>query len=234
MSLTERTYRRQISFRVGGASRTGARAENDDAYRIDGSAALIAVSDGIGGAPDGDVMSRVATGRCVEAYAEARDLLIAFASANRTVAHIARLLDSPDSGATLLAATFSNEGLRVAWVGDSVAYRLHNGVLGLITDVGRRGNTNVLESAVGYEDEVAPHVAECEVAPGDRFLFCTDGVWEPFEEVLGLGRLSGLLTDHDNAPMLAGAIVDEAVGHGTDNATAVVLLALPDDPKEDA
>lgn len=230
MSLTERPERGQLAFRVGGASRTGARVKNDDAYRIDGSAALIAVSDGVGGAPDGDVMSRVATGRCVEAYAEGQDLLSAFASANRTAAHVARLLDSPDSGATLLAATFSNEGLNVAWVGDSVAYRLHGGVLGLITEIGRLGDANVLEAAVGYEDEVAPHVAECEVAPGDRFLFCTDGVWEPFEKTLGPGRLSDLLCEHDNAPMLARAIVDEAVGNGTDNATAVVLLALPDEP----
>lgn len=216
---------RELAFRVGGASLTGPRPKNDDSYRVDGSAALVAISDGVGGAPDGDVMSRVATGRVLEAYAEAHDLARAFTAANDTATHVAHLIDNPACGATLLAATFDEKRLVVAWAGDTIAYRLRDGLLEQLVDVGRVDGTSALTSAVGYEYGLAPSMAVYDIAPGDRFLFCTDGVWEPYLDILGRERLVERMSEHDNAPLLARAIVEEAAGAGTDNATAVILIA---------
>lgn len=216
---------RAMAFRVGGATLTGPRPKNDDSYRIDGSAGLIAISDGIGGAPDGDVMSRVATGSVLEAYAEARDLADAFTAANDAVTHVAHLIDNAACGATLLAATYDETRLAIAWAGDTIAYRLRGGLLEQLADAGRAGGTGALTAAVGYEYGLTPSMAVYDMAPGDRFLFCTDGVWEPYLGELGRDRLAERMSEHDNAPLLAHAIVEEAAGAGTDNATAVVLIA---------
>ncbi len=215
----------KLAFRVGGATVTGPRSKNDDAYRIDGHAGLIAVSDGVGGAPDGDVMSRVATGRALEAYAETRDLAAAFTAANDTAVHVAHLIDNSTCGATLLLAAFDQERLAVAWAGDTVAYRVREGLLEQLVRTERAEGTNALTSAIGYERGLAPSLEIYDMRAGDRFLFCTDGVWEPYLGVIGTDRLVERLSEHDNAPLLAHAIVEEAAAAGTDNATAVVLVA---------
>ena len=216
---------RASAFRVGGATLTGPRPKNDDSYRIDGSAGLIAVSDGISGAPDGDVMSRVATGSVLEAYAETHDLARAFTAANDAAAHVAHLIDNDACGATLLAAAYDETRLAIAWAGDTIAYRLRDGLLEQLADAERADGTSALTAAVGYDYGLAPSTAVYDIAPGDRFLFCTDGVWEPYLGELGGERLIERMSEHDNASLLARAVVEEAAGAGTDNATAVVLIA---------
>ena len=42
-----------------------------------------------------------------------------------------------------------------AWVGDSVAYRLRDGRLDLVTEVGRKSSkSNALDTAIGYERNI--------------------------------------------------------------------------------
>ena len=222
-----------FTLNVGGATAQGMRRKNDDAFRIGHEQRFFAVSDGIGGAPDGEIVSRVACGKSLEEYESSRDLVAAFRAGNDAATYVSRLIDSPDSGATLLVAACDGELMRFAWVGDSLAYRLRDGVLERLTEVGRIGEGAMLDAAIGYGFGLDPRVASCDVRPGDRLILCTDGVWEPYE-VLGLDRMAERLADGANAPCIAGAIVDEAVRNGTDNATAVVIVVLPTASPADA
>ena len=100
-----------------------------------------------------------------------------------------------------------------------------------MTEKGRLSPTdNALESAIGYNLGLAPHTCSCDVMSGDRFLLCTDGVWEIYERVLGMDRLVELLGgSNDNPPYIASSIVKEAADAGWDNATAIVIFIEKDE-----
>ena len=106
-----------------------------------------------------------------------------------------------------------------------MAYRLRDGHLDLVTEVGRKSSkSNALDAAIGYERNIEPRIHPCDVRMGDRFLLCTDGVWEAYERSLGMDKLIHMLSYSDNAPYIAGRIAEYAGDIGTDNATAVVLI----------
>lgn len=123
------------------------------------------------------------------------------------------------AGCTLLLAKVDDASLELAWAGDTVALRLRDGQLETIAAPDNIGNTNELGSAVGYLADIKPLRARCAIEPGDRFLLCTDGVWGE----LSPDRLANALGGSDNAPWLAEVITKEAVEHGHDNATAIVI-----------
>lgn len=214
---------------AGGRSVTGPRSKNDDFYRFDGR--IFAVSDGIGGAPYGDVMSRIGCNISTRIYyTEAPNspydrLVRAFNAGNNVATTVSEWMDCSSCGATLLLAEFLGDRMSFAWVGDSVAYRLRDGHLDLVTEVGRKSSkSNALDAAIGYERNIEPRIHPCDVRMGDRFLLCTDGVWEAYERSLGMDKLIHMLSYSDNAPYIAGRIAEYAGDIGTDNATAVVLI----------
>jgi protein phosphatase len=88
-------------------------------------------------------------------------------------------------------------------------------------DIAAHPKRHALTSVIGAWAEVAPHVAQHAVSPGDRLLLCSDGI----HGVLADDVLLRLLTEGASEPRaIAGAIVEAAVANGTrDNATAVVV-----------
>jgi len=131
-----------------------------------------------------------------------------------------------------------------AHVGDSRVYRLRRRAVlqitedhtlinyklkhGLITaeEAERSTSKNVITRAVGHKDYVQVDTADVDVAPGDRFVMCTDG-------------LHGYLRNDDELlelcaddPIEAGAsaAIDLANSRGgRDNITAIVVEATPAD-----
>jgi len=74
--------------------------------------------------------------------------------------------------------------------------------------------------AVGFDQHLVVDYADSELLPRDRFLICSDGVWES----LGNKRLHELLLLHDDPHRAAEALVGAALdAGGADNATAVVV-----------
>ena len=101
-----------------------------------------------------------------------------------------------------------------------MAFRLREGGLDPVLPPGRMpGGGNALSKAVGY-GPTAPDLSSAEVRAGDRVLLCSDGVWEYVDE----GDLVRLLSDGDNAPLIADSICRHAAEVGKDNSTCVCLI----------
>ena len=143
-----------------------------------------------------------------------------------------------DMGATLSLGWFTPDWMYFAHVGDSRIYRCpKNGPMVQITEddtyVGwlfRNGQLNereakthprrnVLQKSLGGGHQFAePQVGAVALEPGDRFLFCTDGVTDGIYD----DRLEEFLREEGVEP--GKNIVRQAVeASGRDNATAVVV-----------
>ena len=213
-----------FSLRVGMASETGPRQRNDDFCAISWRSDFFAISDGIGGAPYGDVMSRVACSAAVEAYDATGDIGEAFRLANEEASKVSRYLGE-QSGATLLLAEFVERAMNIVYAGDTMAYRLRDGNLEPAMPPGRAvGGGNALDNAVGY-GETEPGRVTVDVRIGDRFVMCTDGVWEYVSE----GELVELMSVSDNMPLAADSVCRHAASVGSDNSSCICILVEPAD-----
>lgn len=173
----------------------------------------------------------------------ARWLARAVHKANRDVHEIATTHPVARSmGSTLVAALFSptTGQLHVAHVGDSRCYRIRGGYCdtltrdhSLVQDVLEERPEleeavlvklprNVVTRALGMAPATRVAIGSFDVAPGDRYLLCSDGLWG----YVPAQRLAALLAE----PRPAGATVqlllnavDEA--GAPDNVTALLLEA---------
>src|SRR5262245_19531293 len=164
---------------------------------------LAAVADGLGGHNRGEVASRLAMEAVKEAFSAdptAEGLLDAVRAANRIVWERAEAdVELHGMGTTIAAAARVMVGgeqrLVVVNVGDSRAYRLGGGELGrlssehsLVGELVRAGelteadarahpDRHVLSQALGVAPEIEPHVADADLARGDRLLLWSDGLF---------------------------------------------------------
>lgn len=131
-------------------------------------------------------------------------LLVAIEKANERV--IAAVTSQPSlkgMGTTVVAAVFNGAMLSLAHVGDSRAYRLRAGelarltddhswvheqiVAGILTEEEAKAHPlkNVVTRALGGGATVVPDIREHQIQPGDRYVFCSDGLTTmlPDEEI---------------------------------------------------
>jgi protein phosphatase len=223
------------------------RRRNEDAYVLD--PPLFAVADGMGGAQAGEVASRIAAAAFRE-YHEADDLEgearvdAIIQEANRRIFERARE-DATVSGmgTTVTAALLDDERVAIGHVGDSRAYRIHDGELeqltqdhSLVADLMRSGRLtpeeadthpqrSVITRALGTDPEVDVDTFTVAAAPGDVFLICSDGLTTMIDddEILRIVRGSPQL---DSA---AKALVKAANRQGGDDNVTVVLFTLEGD-----
>ena len=214
-----------LSLAVGSASKIGPRQQNDDYAAYSTRRDLFAVADGIGGAPHGDVAAKTSANVAVVEFECGLNIEEALLAANDAVMELSWWIKSRETGSTLLLAARDDDDcpnrLDFAWAGDTVAFLLRDNSFSLITTPHRVEGSNALTAAVGYDRAMPFDTASCELQDGDRILMCTDGVWEQLEAP----RLAELLATTDNAPWIAESITREAAEFGTDNATAIVLIA---------
>ena len=187
-----------------------------------------AISDGIGGAPYGDVIARVACNRALSALADSRHeglpirdrMSAAVDLADLACSCVSEWLGGFGSGATLLLAALEEGALHVSSVGDSMCFRLRDNAFEPLIPIGRASaSSNALDSALGYRMALSPKTWTGAVREGDAYLLCTDGVWstQPLESI------AWELASHMGSPRdMAQAVV--SASDMSDNATAVVLL----------
>ncbi|MDF1487253.1 PP2C family protein-serine/threonine phosphatase [Tessaracoccus caeni] len=205
---------------------------------------MLLVCDGMGGAAAGDLASAVAAveaSRSDRRIAGAEDMLSAMSGIiSRTNARLGDLIDDDHAldgmGTTFCGGMFNGSQLAIAHVGDSRGYLLRDGELTQIThdhswvqqliDEGRitpeqaatHPHRSLILKVLNGQMDADPDLIVMDVRPGDRFLFCSDG-------------LSGLIDDASIATLLAipdVAVAVEFLAHaayeagGHDNITVVV------------
>jgi PPM family protein phosphatase len=241
----------RTALRWGGATHVGrVRSTNDDNYMARDDEGLWAVADGMGGHQGGDVASAIACEALGRSFADhtVEGLIEAIEQANQAVYETAA--GDPDltgMGTTIVALAVVDEAgdevLAVANVGDSRVYRYSVGDLdqltddhSLVADLVREGRLspeeaavhpqrNIVTRALGVNDRVPVDTLTVEPVAGDRYLLCSDGL---FNEVPEPGIVA-VLHRVDDPREAADELVRLAVeGGGRDNVTVVVVDVVDD------
>lgn len=230
-----------LTLKVGAVSDIGrVRKKNDDSGYV--GPHLIAVADGMGGAPAGDLASAVAIQTIKRLDAPPPDdLLQALAGtiliANERLAEI--IEDDPTvdgMGTTVTAALFDGDRIGVAHLGDSRGYLWRAGTLQRITrdhtwvqsliDEGRiteeeakaHSHRSLLLKVLDGRHDNEPDLAVHDVQAGDRILICSDGLSgvvpdERLARVLGVGSAQEVAAELTTLALESGS---------TDNVTVLV------------
>jgi PPM family protein phosphatase len=232
----------------------------DDFYLSEGKEALCVVADGMGGHRSGEVASAMAIKAMVEYYRETmseggdvpvngedtvdliqRRLRQAVQKANSAVFTAASESELyRGMGTTIVSGYFTNEGVYLANIGDSRAYRLRDGTLEQRTEDHSLANEyvrmgilaaedieyfpykNVITRACGLTDEVEVDVHFEDLQAGDLFLFCTDGLTDMIRD----DRLEEMLSEEDDIEKLCKSLVELANANGGDDNVTLILAKV--------
>ena len=244
-------------FRIesGAKTHTGCvRDHNEDAFVAREEVGLWVVADGMGGHEGGEWASAKIVEKLDELELptdfDAACVAIAEAirKANRAIIVEARRR-AKQMGSTVVALLLRDDRYALLWVGDSRGYLLRDGEMRQLTrdhtqvqEMVARGIMSpedaighpmghILSRAVGVRDEVEVDMVTGEVAPGDIYLICSDGLHGYVEETEVVRLLS------QGAPEEAAEqLVELTLAKGApDNVTVIAvwaseptLLSLPD------
>src|SRR5947209_2546122 len=184
--------------RAAAATDTGRRRRrNEDAYVCD--PPLFAIADGMGGAPAGDVASRLAATSLQHAErdgpSDEQRVTQLIQGANRSVYERARTDEATSGmGTTMTVALLDGDIVRIGHVGDSRAYLVRDHELqqlteddSLVAELLRSGRLppeeaeahpprSVITRALGTDPEVEVDAFSVGTKPGDLFMLCSDGL----------------------------------------------------------
>jgi PPM family protein phosphatase len=226
------------------------RRRNEDSFVHD--PPLFAVADGMGGAQAGEVASRLAAAAFRE-FHDADDLdpeervAAIIQEANRRIYERARDdAQASGMGTTITAALLSGTSVAVGHVGDSRAYRLHEGRLeqltedhSLVADLVRSGRLtpeeadthpqrSVITRALGTDPEVDVDAFTVEAQPGDVFLLSSDGL----TTMVADDEIADAVGRADTLEQAAKALVKAANRAGGEDNITVVLFKVEGAPAE--
>ena len=241
----------RTAMRWGGATDVGrVRSNNQDQYLARDDIGLWAVADGMGGHSGGEVASQIACETLGRVFAEhtVEGLIDAVEQANTAVFRAGA--DDPEltgMGTTVVALAVVEhedaEVLAIANVGDSRAYLLEQGGLrrltsdhSLVADLVREGSLSPEEAAVhpqrnivtrvlGVYDHIPVDVFAVDPQHGDRYVLCSDGLFNEVPEPAIAAVLRSVRDPADVADELVRLAVD---GGGRDNVTVVVVDVVDD------
>jgi protein phosphatase len=204
---------------------------------------LIAVADGIGGMPAGELASAIVIRELEPLDDPAREgdpmeaLRTAVAAANLKIRDISDQDQASDGmGTTVTAMLLAGDQLALFHVGDSRGYRLHEGTIAQITKDDTYVQTLVDQGLIS-PDEARVHPRRsvvmqavqgldyeptCVLHPavvGDRYLVCSDGLSDVVEEA----AIADALGSEPDPAACARLLVNFALEAGApDNVTVVV------------
>ncbi|GAA4241638.1 protein phosphatase 2C domain-containing protein [Actinomadura meridiana] len=207
---------------------------------------LLAVADGMGGHPHGDVASRTAI-TILSGLGPGGDLAGAVTEiADRLDALARHEPDLMGMGTTLTVMAWDGGGFAVAHIGDSRAYLLRTGDLFQLTrdhtmvqslvdggqltraEADRHPKGSMLVKALQTGTRSEPDVFRHDALPGDRYLLCSDGVSGFLPPDAIREALAGAARPEDAVTRLIG--LANGTG-GLDNITCVVADVVPSAPE---
>jgi protein phosphatase len=244
-------------LRWGGATDVGrVRSNNQDQYVARDDVGLWAVADGMGGHRGGEVASEIACDTIARSFDHhtIEGLVDAIEHANSAVFRAgAGDPDLTGMGTTVVALAVvehdQDELLAIANVGDSRAYRWSGGELdqlttdhSLVADLVREGSLspdeaavhpqrNILTRVLGVYDDVPVDAFAVEPRHGDRYVLCSDGLFNEVPEDAIASVLRRVPDPSDAADELVRQARD---GGGRDNITVVVVDVIDDGGRAEA
>ena len=228
------------------------RKDNQDSVFVDKAKTVFCVADGMGGGAEGATASRFVCEEiektvAVKTLAERMAAVeAAVAAANDRIRAYAKERDFKQMGSTvavLLLDPSDSRRAAICHVGDSRIYRIRSrkaellthdhtigGQLGDltkgITAAGFRSRTNplahVLTRAIGAADKVEGDWKRIDVADGDRFLICSDGV----HDVVSDARIGVILSCPGGLEESSRRLADEVVRHGAPDNFSYVMVGF--------
>jgi len=208
--------------------------------------AVFVVADGMGGHRGGEIASHIAVRTILAFYSadgeadRSHALAFAFREANKTIIEES-VADSAlfGMGTTCTALALHDGHAYFAHVGDSRAYLLRGGVLtqithdhsivgemvrsGIITDEDARHHPkrNVITRSLGAQEDTAADIpaTPLELAAGDVFILCSDGL----TSYLSDADIAGVLSGNDPEPACRKLIDMANSAGGRDNITVQVV-----------
>jgi protein phosphatase len=241
--------KRRVKPSAAGKSDVGrVRDHNEDRFLVSSDSRLVVVADGMGGHSAGEVAAQIALDTMAEHFMTCADevpsdttarIVRAITAANERIRAAAEIqTERRGMGTTIAAAAFTRDIAVVAHVGDSRIYLLREGELKRLTwdhslleqTIKIRGPqtpealaeipTNVILRALGVGILVEVETNVVDVRPGDRLLFCSDGLSGMVADE-ALRAILGALPDRDLA--LEELIRSANAAGGVDNITAVLV-----------
>lgn len=240
---------RTIQVEAAGLSDQGeVRERNEDAFLVDRARGLYLVADGMGGHRGGGIAAQaVAMQLPLLVERQLRDannkptkaLQAAILELNSVIRATGKqCADLHGMGSTLACLLIYGGRAYIANMGDSRVYQWRKGKLKCLTQdhsvtalLVREGEISArsavrhpargqLTRYVGMELDIYPDVSSVQVRASDRFLLCTDGLWN----VLPDKQIAKLLADDGNPEAICANLIDAAkAGKSRDNITTVVV-----------
>ncbi|WP_172746498.1 PP2C family serine/threonine-protein phosphatase [Neorhizobium sp. T25_13] len=203
---------------------------NEDAYMVSLGERLFAIADGMGVHRDGHIASRTVI-TSLQQRSAATSLEERIDNATRALeeanaALFGESLANPAagiSGSTAVALLVGEDYACCLWVGDSRLYLMRNEKLYLISE-DHAAEGGALTRAIGSSAKVDVDRRIVELADGDLFVLCSDGLLKG----MGEDELVGILCDRrENAAdrLLAKSIA----GGSVDDITLVLVWVLADE-----
>lgn len=226
------------------------RARNEDSFSIDPDRRIIVVADGLGGAQAGEVASALGAQVVLQHLAGAVDqgyADIALADEMYQALHLAseqihlRAEEREDwrgMACSMIAAVLTHDNCLIGHAGDTRAYLLVDGQLHQMTvddtPVGalvKRGYLlpekarehhlkNFLVKSIGSQPTVEANIIHFPVKPGERLLFCSDGLWGSVSELKMRDILTEVADPEEACHKLVAAANETG---GKDNITVIIV-----------
>lgn len=236
----------EYRYALGSASHVGmVREINQDSvmtvalncsfYDAGGNSAILAVADGVGGGPAGEVASKLAIAFFFRKFVESvllrsasdlqagmnsqvRPLLQSFELANAEVSRSSVQNPRCTGMATTLTAAFLDQGhCLIGHVGDSRCYLVRSGRIRLLTKDQSRGN--VLSQAVGASMPLSVYSDELMLENNDSILVCSDGL----TNMVGDESIADVVSQSSDPDQICAKLVNEANQRGgIDNITVAL------------
>ena len=219
-------------------------SEDDAVLATRGSIYL--VCDGMGGAAAGQIASELTSKTFIDVYlhhpSENPQIAMAAAvgAANRFVLDVSRAVPSRQGmGTTLSGLILIQDKAFIVQVGDSRIYRLREGELQQLTEdhswveealklkmitpaeAETHPYKNVITRAVGTEGDLSPDLFVHELAVGDIFMICSDGLIRHVDDP----TIRQILGEHDPASA-AWRLVGLALQNGGSDNTTVMIVRI--------
>ena len=228
------------------------RKDNQDSVFVDKARTLFCVADGMGGGSEGATASRFVCEEiektvAAKTLAERMEAVeAAIAAANDRIRAYAKERGFKQMGSTaavLLVDPSDSRRAAICHVGDSRIYRIrcrkaelltHDHTIGGqlgdltkgITAAGFKSRTNplahVLTRAIGAGDKVEGEWKRIDVADGDRFLICSDGV----HDVVSDERIGVILSCPGGLEESSRRLTNEVVRHGAPDNFSYVMVGF--------